>query len=374
MERKILPLSIGESKLYVNTDLLLPKKEELESFLEGNKYMNSKKFAKNVLFSHEIKNNNNVEGYYDDIDLVYNILNNNLKINDKNKEQRIKNLYSGYKYIYKERPINKDNLKELYSILSKGLLTKKELNEMGEYYRLNPVYIFYSSNLATEPEMGMNADTIDFYMNELFDYINDNSDINYQVDHFIKSQIMHFQFVNIHPYYDINGRTARTTSMWYLLNNEVYPYIIFNRAILMDKPNYYKIIRDVKKYHNVTYFTNYMLENVRVELEKEYVIDMIKSVASDITALDYQTIYYILSMNSELTVKDFINFYNTHNDKKKGFEIYNNMIIPLLEKGIIEKGQDTKSFLNSSEHNFRFRLNDNMYECDDKVKYLKLKK
>ena len=46
MERKILPLSIGESKLYVNTDLLLPKKEELESFLEGNKYMNSKKFAK----------------------------------------------------------------------------------------------------------------------------------------------------------------------------------------------------------------------------------------------------------------------------------------------------------------------------------------
>ena len=117
-----------------------------------------------------------------------------------------------------------------------------------------------------------------------------------------------------------------------------------------------------------------MLENVRVELEKEYVIDMIKSVASDITALDYQTIYYILSMNSELTVKDFINFYNTHNDKKKGFEIYNNMIIPLLEKGIIEKGQDTKSFLNSSEHNFRFRLNDNMYECDDKVKYLKLKK
>ena len=375
MERDFLPLTIEKRKLYVIRDLLEVKKEELEQFLQDNKYMNSKEFATNVLFSQEIKSNNTIEGYNDDVGLVYNILNNNLKIADKDKVQRIKNLYNGYKYILEGKEINKENLKKLYSILSKNLLTKEDLNKMGEYYRNDPVYIFYSSNIEVEPDMGLPSNELDMYMDEFFKYINSNNSLTTNTDYFIKSQIMHFQFVNIHPYYDINGRTSRTVSMWYLLNNEIYPYIIFNRAIILDKKNYYKIIRDVKKYHNVTYFINYMLENVRVELEKEYVMDMIKSSSEKLTSVDYQTMYYILSMNGILTVKDFINFYNMYNDKKKFKEIYDEMIVPLIDKGIIIKGRETNSMLNNGEPNFTFKLNENKFEYDaQKIKYLKLKK
>ena len=49
---------------------------------------------------------------------------------------------------------------------------------------------------------------------------------------------MHFYFVYIHPYFDVNGRTSRTLAMWYLLNEEAYPYIIFNRAINNNASNY----------------------------------------------------------------------------------------------------------------------------------------
>lgn len=372
MEREYLPLSIDKQSLYQIRELIEPKKEELELFLQDNKYMNSREFATNVLFSQEIKTNNTIEGYNDDVGLVYNIINNNLKINDKNKVQRIKNLYNGYKYIFNNKQINKENLKQLYEILSKNLLTQEDLSNMGKYYRNNPVYIYYSSNLDIEPDIGINSNELNKYMNEYFEYINSNNRFDCNTDYFIKSQIMHFQFVNIHPYYDINGRTARTVSMWYLLNNKVYPYIIFNRAIILDKKTYYKIIRDVKHYKNVTYFINYMLENVRIELEKEYIIDMIKSSSQKLSAVDYQTIYYILSMNGLLTVKDFINFYNKNNDKKKSDDIYNNMIVPLLEKGIIKKERDTKKFLKNGAPNFIFKLNENRFENDEKIKCLKI--
>lgn len=372
MQHEFLPLTIEKEKLYLIRDLIEPKKEELELFLQDNKYMNSKEFSNNVLFSQEIKANNNIEGYNDDVGLVYDILNNNLKIKDKKRVQRIKNLYNGYKYIVKEDEINQETLKHLYSLLSKNLLAKVDLNNMGKYYRTSPVYIYYSSNIHVEPHEGVDASRLDRYMEEFFQYVNNNNSFNCDTDYFIKSQIMHFQFVNIHPYYDINGRTARTTSMWYLLNNKVYPYIIFNRAITLNKEKYYKVIRDVKKFHNITYFINYMLENVRVELEKEYIMNMIKLSSDKLSAVDYQTMYYILSMKGLLTVKDFINFYNNYNEKKKSIDIYKEMIEPLLDKNIILKERDTSTYLNSDMPNFIFKLNENKYECDDKVKYLKL--
>ena len=368
-----LPLTTNNGKLYLVEDKLQKKIEELELFLQDNKYMNSKEFSKNVLFSHEIKANNNIEGYNDDVGLVYDILNNNVKIKDKDKEQRIRNLYEGYRYIYGKEEITKENLKKLYSILSKNLLTQEEINTMGEFYRKGPVYIFYSRNVEVEPDKGIDELKIEKYMNEYFDYINTNNNFSCNTDYFIKSQIMHFQLVYIHPYYDINGRTARTTSMWYLLNNNVYPYIIFNRGISLNKNLYYKIIRDVKQYRNVTFFLNYMLENVKVELEKEYVMDMIKSSSSHLTAVDYQTMYYILSMNGLLTAKDFVSFYTKHNDKKKIIEIYESMLVPLMEKGIIIKERDTSTYLTSNQKNFIFKLNDSRYENDpSKIKRLKL--
>ena len=80
-KHEYLPLSIDKGKLYLINDKLKKRVEELELFLQDNKYMNSKEFSKNVLFSQEIKNNNTIEGYNDDVGLVYDILNNKLNIN-----------------------------------------------------------------------------------------------------------------------------------------------------------------------------------------------------------------------------------------------------------------------------------------------------
>lgn len=379
-----LPLQLtGDRKLYINSDRFQILKEDLEKFLDGEKYMNSKSFSEKVLLSHEIQSNNVVEGYKDDVETVKEVINDSLEIKDPKKRQRILNLYRGYKYILEGKDINKDNLKTLYSILSEGLLDSNDLSNMGEYYRNNDVFIYFSDrldmgsekdDLGTKYDMGIKAEYIDEYMNKLFDYIQSNNSNRTPTDYYIKSQIIHFYGVYIHPYYDINGRTSRTMSMWYLLNNEVYPYVIFNRGIKLQKNKYYLVIRDVKKYCNISFFINYMLENVKVELEKEYIMHGIaSSTSSKLTSLDYQTLNYILSMKGLKTVSDFTSFYNHYNDKKRQKEIFERMIVPLIDKGIIQEVRKTNNNIYGNTSNFLFELNPSRVDNNpEKIKQLKL--
>lgn len=289
-----LPLPIEHGHFYLIDDELKKNKEELEIFLDGIHHMNSRDFSKKVLFGQEIKSNNTIEGYLDDINLVNDIIrhpNNNL---DEQQKRRILNMYRGYKYILQNEDINKDSIKELYSILSNKLLEQYDLDNMGEYYRNKPVYIYYSSSINAIPDQGVNSEELEEKMNILLDYINSKQNLSCITDHFIKSQIFHVYFVYLHPYFDINGRTSRTIAMWYLLNNGAYPYIIFNRAIQLNKSWYYKVIREGRKFHNLTFFLNYMLKNVLIELEKEYTIEVISDKASyELNDSDIQALYYI---------------------------------------------------------------------------------
>ena len=401
-----LPLLVDDQNLYLIEEDLRQRREEMDDFLQGLDYMNSRDFSHDVLFSHEVQANNLIEGYKDDVELVNNVIYHRLQIKDEERKNRILNLYRGYKYILEGKEINRETVRKLYSILSKDLLSEEDRANMGRYYRKNPVYIYLSGVLNNELEnfsdmrsflayvrelygeatvkkysrmysMGVHPDKVNEYMSRLYDYMKteDSLSTGSKTDIFLKSQIMHFYFVYIHPYYDINGRTARTTSMWYLLNKEAYPFIIFNRGISLNKQEYYRIITDVKRFKNVSFFLNYMMENVRTELEKEHVMDMINSsVNGSLTSLDFQTLQYILSMKQTRTYLDFRSFYNSQNSESKPFEeIYENMLVPLLEKGVIIQGNKThKSTPNGKENHF-FEVNDKLYDKGSpKIKRLKL--
>ncbi len=366
--RTYLPLPLEKGSLFLIDDDLNPQKEELESLLSSIDNMNNKDFSKRVLFGQEIKSNNTIEGYYDDISQVKSIIRHPTSCLNEEQRQRVLNMYRGYKYILQDKDINKDTLKELYQTLSDGLLSQDDLSYMGEYYRLNPVYIFYSVIMSKEPDEGVDASLLEDRMNILLDYLNSSNNFASMTDYFIKSQIAHFYFVYLHPYYDINGRTARTTAMWYLINNKAFPYIIFNRAIQLDKNTYYTVIRDGRRFHNVTYFLNYMLKNTLVELEKEYTMEMISDNAMyELSDGEIQTLYYILSMKGNLTYYDFCTFYNHLNTKKKRNAIYQEVITPLLEKGIILEGRKT----NNKDNNY-FSLNPKLISIEEKNKHLSL--
>ena len=262
-------------------------------------------------------------------------------------------MYKGYKYILEKKPINKDSLKELYKIVSNGLLSEEDQKEMGEYYRKDDVYIYYSNN-PDKYDLGMPSEQLEEYMNMLLEYATTSNENLSKAEKFLKSQIIHFYFVYVHPYYDINGRTSRTTSMWYLLNNKSYPFIIFNRAIQLHKSEYYRKIRESKKYMNTTLFLDYMMNMIK------------NNTPNKLTSLDFQTLHYILSMKSNLTYYDFVGFYNNQNDKKKPLEIKREMLEPLLEKEIIIEGNETKKGQGNLQNHF-FHLNTSLYEKDPKL-------
>ena len=368
--------TIQESNIRINNEYLKPYKEELLEFLDGLDYMRTLKFARSMMISQEIKSNNVIEGIKDDLSIIDKVITQRKDDLSQTERQRIINLYHGYQYILTHKKINKDSLKELYQQLSENILDPRDKKRMGEYYRTAPVYIIKGNRLDTEPYMGINENKIEYYMNQLFEFINEDTLEETEIDKFIKSQIMHFYFVYIHPYFDVNGRTSRTVAMWYLLNNKNYPYIIFNRAIAFNQKNYEPNIIKGRNYGDITLFIKYMLESVEQELEKEYIIHNIeKNTDEYLSKYDLQMLEYLLTMNGNITIKDLITIYNRYNVKEKITKILEEKIKPLLDKKILIQKRYTKKNIIPTIKNMEISLNPELIELDKtKIKHLDINK
>lgn len=359
-------------RLNVNYQYLEPYKDDIMRFLD-NDDMRTLSFAKRAMMSQEIKANNTIEGITDDLSIIDKVIKNKSSLSDREKK-RIINLYHGYQYILTHKDINKETLRELYLLLSDEILGDYDKTSMGEYYRTKPVYILKGSSLNNDYYEGINPKQIDCYMNYFIDYINSDFLTGNEIDSFVKSQIMHFYFVHIHPYPDVNGRTSRTVAMWYLLNQKSYPYVIFNRAISFSKSMYEKNLIITRDTDNITLFLKYMLKNTLLELEKEYIIGNIKRNSdANLTKVDLQMIEYLLTTNSNLTAKDLATTYNSYNDHRRINMIIDERIMPLVEKNIFVRKNDTKGFIDGVRHNFNIGINKDLLDIKkEKIKYLKI--
>ena len=360
-------------KIHYNEEYLKQFKNLLTTFLQNMDFMKNLDFAKRVMFSTEIKSNNTIEGIYDDISFIEKVISKVENIKEEDVK-RILNLYQGYMYILTHESINKDSLKELYAILSDSLLDKYDLDSMGEYYRNDLVYIFSTNNLDN-PYLGINHTEINYYMDILFDYIN-NFEVTSEIDDFLKSQIMHFYFVYIHPYFDVNGRCSRTLSMWYLLNKNLYPYLIFNRAISFKRSQYINRIITTRTHGDITLFLKFMLQEVNNELEKEYIIYNLNSNLNyNLDKEELQILEYVLSMNGNITIKDLVTIYNRYNKHQNLANLYYAKIKGLIDKNILILTKETNTYLFDGVKNFFLGINPDLLTIDyNKFTYLEPKK
>ena len=375
MAKEKLPLkTLTGIPFRINIDILKEIEEELEIFLLEEDFMNTRDFSKKVMFNQEIKANNTVEGYNDSVSFIKKVIENASEEQNIEKRNRIINLYNGYQYILKGQDITEENVLKLYKILSKDLLEEYDLSHMGEKYRKAPVYILKSGRLDDSMDEGIPYEKIEEYMDSYFEFIDTFKVDDSQTEEFIKSQIMHFYFVYIHPFFDINGRSSRTIAMWYLLNKEVYPYIIFNRGINFDS-NYDRVIGTSKTRLDITEFLKYMLISVKKELEKEFIIHNLDSQSErQWHTIDYQALNYFLALNGEKTVLDYATTYNRLNTKKNTKTIFENMLLPMIEDETLKITRTTKKNMFENVPNLVLELNkDKVNEINlEKVKRLKL--
>ncbi|MCJ0088022.1 Fic family protein [Clostridioides difficile] len=155
-----------------------------------------------------------------------------------------------------------DNLDELYShkfiydlhhILGENCLDSEEYE-----YRTEKVYVCDSKGEIIHT--GLEPLKIYDFISKLIDFME-----NSKVSNLIKSAIIHFYFVYVHPFSDGNGRTSRALSYLYLIDKGYDTFKDFSISYMISKnrTKYYKAILDVEnKGNNLTVFIEFMLKSI----------------------------------------------------------------------------------------------------------------
>lgn len=370
-----LPLKLEghQFDLKYDQNSLQPITEEINVFLEDLSFMNCPDFYQNIILPYELKANNMIEGYNENLENIVRLME-NLRVSKNinlSELKRIKNTIKGLRYITNQDQIDENNLFKLYGLLSNDILAPED--QIEGTYRQNDVFIHYSRDITVEPDKGVEPDYIKPAMDSLFNYIN-NGQEQHDVDAFIKSQIIHYYLVYVHPYYDVNGRTARLLALWYLHNNQEYIYTIFNRAISNNKKEYYQVIKEVKQFNRLTFFLRYILTQTKVELEKEYILNCInESISGELTPLERETILYLLSSAGNQNILTFTEIFNNYNEKVRPIFVHQNLIEPLIDKGVILVKQNYAKKISNNLSNYGFILNQAHINNDPaKIRRLKI--
>jgi hypothetical protein len=180
----------------------------------------------------------------------------------------VKNMLLGYEFV-KNNDITKDNIFQLYKILSKKCLKENEQLLPGHFYRHDEVNIVDAANAVVDK--GVDWKRLPNLMDELIVYIN--KEKTYE-EHLIASHVIHFYMVFLHPYFDYNGRMARVMSFWYNFKHAPsLSLLLVSEAInnKIHKYGYYNAIVNSRNAGNdITYFLEYM-GNIVLKYTKIYI-------------------------------------------------------------------------------------------------------
>ena len=83
-------------------------------------------------------------------------------------------------------------------------------------------------------------------------------------DPLIRMAVSHYQFEAIHPFTDGNGRTGRILNILYLVHMGLLqiPVLYISRFIIQNKPDYYRLLREVTECDDWEPWLLYMLRGV----------------------------------------------------------------------------------------------------------------
>lgn len=127
------------------------------------------------------------------------------------------------------------------------------------HFRKTPVEACITENTTRAMP---HQDKVPVLMEGLFNYLKSSSDAS-----LLKSVRFHFELVNIHPFSDGNGRTARLWQTRLLMEyHPIFEFLDVESMVFEHRPEYYEKIRTAQNVGNSTDFVAFMLEQVRGSL------------------------------------------------------------------------------------------------------------
>lgn len=152
---------------------------------------------------------------------------------------------------------------ELHKKVVEGLNPLQEGDNTPGQYRTTEVLI---KNASHKPPM---AATIPGYMEEFFNFINDQRDQKYKL---LSTAIAHHRFAWIHPFRNGNGRTVRLLTYAMLMSQGFAVNHILNPTAVFcnDRDVYYKMLTDADKGtdESLLGWCEYVLHNLLEEIKK----------------------------------------------------------------------------------------------------------
>ncbi len=189
--------------------------------------------------------------------------------------QEVINYRKVIEYIEKrtDEKIDEGTILDLHKIVVKNVLPDEEAGN----YRKKEVVIRNSitGDVAFKPPKAVE---VAWQMKDLTLFIQENSEIH----PVLKSGIVHYEFVRIHPFLDGNGRVGRALSMLvlYKLGYDIRQFFSIEEHFDRDPDRYYEALQSVeRKNGDQTDWLAYFTECLAVELSK--IKDRIEKISID---------------------------------------------------------------------------------------------
>jgi Fic family protein len=229
-------------------------------------------------------------------------------------------------------------LLEMHKILGKKILPEEYL---GKFRNKNAV-------IVNDKNLDVVFDPPKYYeiKPEIEDLMNWDKNDGKNIHPLLRAGIVHYELVRIHPFADLNGRTARTLATWSLYRNgyDIKSFFCLEEHYDQDPKGYYDAL-DSANNGDMTLWLEYFTHGVEKELEriKLQVLNLskdrkLKLKIGQVALNEWQlVIINTLEAEKEITNPDFIDLFPKVSDDTILRDLKD-----LMDKGIVVKKGRTK--------------------------------
>ena len=174
-------------------------------------------------------------------------------------QREVLNYLTGLRYL--ERHANKKRITHR-DVLTLHKILAAEVMDQGDAGRYRDIQVYVGRYTPPAPQL------VSGFMAELLKWWNEQAR---EWSPVISSAILHYQFEDIHPFADGNGRTGRALALWELYRRGFDTHHIFSvdEVYEEDRPAYYAALANVRKQENdLTAWLEYCAHAIRVTLDR----------------------------------------------------------------------------------------------------------
>ncbi|OGH39162.1 MAG: hypothetical protein A3B44_01950 [Candidatus Levybacteria bacterium RIFCSPLOWO2_01_FULL_38_21] len=173
------------------------------------------------------------------------------------------------------KEVSENIIKELHKLAVKKILSTETIGE----YRKKQVVVknSYTGKISFKPPLSV---AIPFQIKDLIAFINSTKESD--IHPVLKSGIVHYELVRIHPFLDGNGRVARalSTLILFLEGYDIRKFFSLEEYFDKEAQRYYEALQSVEKNDgDLTKWLEYFTEGLAIELSK--IKDRVEKISID---------------------------------------------------------------------------------------------